>query len=242
MPSNEKVAISIVSHGQASLVKVLLNDLAACKTPMHVILTLNMPEELPFDTKALNFPLKIISNANAKGFAANHNAAFEASEADYFCVLNPDIRLHADPFPPLMNALHEPSVGVVAPKILNSSGGVEDSARIFPTWSFLIKKILGLTAGIKPAAGEILCHPDWVAGMFMIFRSATFREVGGFDQRYFLYYEDVDLCRRLRKKGYTVRLIREVSAIHDAQRQSHRNARYMLWHASSLLRFMLSKD
>lgn len=242
MPLNEKVAISIVSHGQGPLVKALLNDLSACKTPIHVILTLNLLEELSFDASALNFPLEIISNADTKGFAANHNAAFEVSEADYFCVLNPDIRLHADPFPSLMNALHDPAVGVVAPKILNPSGGVEDSARTFPTWPFLIKKMLGLTPDSRPAAGEIMCHPDWVAGMFMVFRSATFRQVCGFDQRYFLYYEDVDLCQRLRKKGYTVRLIPEVSAIHDAQRRSHRNARYMFWHASSLVRFMLSKD
>jgi GT2 family glycosyltransferase len=81
--------------------------------------------------------------------------------------------------------------------------------------------------------------PDWIAGMFMLFRSELFREVGGFDERYFLYYEDVDLCFRLRQHGYEVILVPDARAVHFAQRQSHRNLRYLLWHVRSLVRFLL---
>jgi hypothetical protein len=83
--------------------------------------------------------------------------------------------------------------------------------------------------------------PDWVAGMFMLFRNELFREIGGFDERYFLYYEDVDLCFRLRQHGYDVVLVPDARAAHFAQRQSHRNPRYLLWHVRSLVRFLLSR-
>ena len=82
--------------------------------------------------------------------------------------------------------------------------------------------------------------PDWVGGMFMLFPSRVFREVGGFDTGYFLYYEDVDLCARLTLRDYRVVLCHEVSVIHVARRTSHANLRYLLWHISSALRFFLS--
>jgi N-acetylglucosaminyl-diphospho-decaprenol L-rhamnosyltransferase len=68
----------------------------------------------------------------------------------------------------------------------------------------------------------------------------VFRELRGFDERYFLYYEDVDLCRRLRKRGYEVVLVPSASAVHDARRESHRNLRHLSWHLASIARFLRS--
>ncbi|HET7200570.1 MAG TPA: glycosyltransferase, partial [Burkholderiales bacterium] len=82
--------------------------------------------------------------------------------------------------------------------------------------------------------------PDWVGGMFMLFRSDVFAALGGFDPAYHLYYEDVDLCARLRRKGYDVRLVPGASASHFARRQSRRSAKYLAWHLRSMLRYLLS--
>jgi len=79
-----------------------------------------------------------------------------------------------------------------------------------------------------------------VAGFFMLFRSAAFRSLGGFDERYFLYYEDFDLCCRLRAAGHAIAWVPQARVVHDARRTSHRNARYLVWHASSVLRFFSS--
>ena len=74
----------------------------------------------------------------------------------------------------------------------------------------------------------------------MVFPSEIFGKLGGFDERYFLYYEDVDLCGRLRLRGHEVVLNPKAQVIHHAQRSSHGNLRYMAWHLRSMARFFLS--
>jgi hypothetical protein len=73
--------------------------------------------------------------------------------------------------------------------------------------------------------------------MFMLFRSEIFGAAGGFDERYFLYCEDADICLSLLKRGLRVALVPEVSVTHDARRRSHRDPRYLVWHLASMLRF-----
>lgn len=238
-----RVSVSIVSHRQGPLVKHLLSDLHAhCATPLEVVLTVNVEETLPFDAAQFGFPVKIITNASAKGFAANHNAALRHAGAEYFCVLNPDIRLERDPFPALFAQLADPKIGVAGPLILSPSGEIEDSARRFPTLFTILKKTILRRCGLDYEITGVPLFPDWIAGMFMVFRVGVFKASGGFDERYFLYYEDVDLCMRLRHAGYEVVLLPQISAIHDARRQSHRNLRYLVIHGSSLLRFLYTRQ
>ena len=78
-----------------------------------------------------------------------------------------------------------------------------------------------------------ILYPDWVGGMFMLFSREMFSAIRGFDERYFLYYEDVDLCARLTLRGYKVCLTPKSKVIHQAQRTSHRNLRYLRWHLSA---------
>lgn len=242
MSQPPRISLSIVSHGQARLVAMLLSDIAAhCAMPLEVILTLNFAEPLPFDAAAFSFPVKVIRNERRKGFGANHNAAFGHAAAEYFCVLNPDIRIEADPFPDLIDVLKEQSVGVVAPLIVNPAGKIEDSARRFPSPLSIARKALFPATVAEYDIGREPLYPDWVAGMFMVFRTTVFRESGGFDERYFLYYEDVDLCWRLLNRKLRVAMLPTVRAIHNARRSSHRSLRYMSWHWRSMLRFFMKR-
>jgi GT2 family glycosyltransferase len=75
--------------------------------------------------------------------------------------------------------------------------------------------------------------------MCIAMRSTAFATLGGFDERYFLYYEDVDLCRRLREAGYVVVYEPAATVIHHARRTSRHNARYMAIHAASIARYLL---
>src|SRR5437660_2418075 len=236
------VSVSIVSHGHAELAARLFDDLRVHKPKgIEVILTLNIDEALPFDPDSFPFPVRTIRNATPRGFAANHNAAFELSRGNFFCVLNPDIRVPADPFWALVGELRNPAVGAAAPLILDPDGAIEDSARPFPTLSSLVAKALGAEPQRYYEIGEESISPDWVGGMFMLLRREAFAAVGGFDARYYLYYEDVDLCARLRLAGYDIRLVPRVSAVHLARRQSRRDIKYLVWHLRSMIRYILSR-
>jgi GT2 family glycosyltransferase len=235
------ISISIVSHGHAKLAAQLFDDLRAHKPAgIEVILTVNIAEALPFDPGSFPFSVKTIRNATPRGFATNHNAAFKLAGGNFFCVLNPDIRVTADPFLALVRELRNPTIGAVAPLILDPNGAIEDSARPFPTLSSLVRKALGAEPKRYYEIGEESISPDWVGGMFILLRRDAFTAVGGFDARYHLYYEDVDLCARLRLAGYDIRLVPSASAVHLARRQSRRDIRYLLWHLRSMIRYILS--
>ena len=240
---NMDISISVISHGQIHLIEELLRDISQhCSTfSLELILTLNLDELLPFAEDSFSFPLEIIRNKVPLGFAANHNQAFVNATGKYFCVMNPDIRLNDDPFPVLISCLQDASVGVVAPLVLGEGGAMEDSARRFPTPLKILCKAVGGCKGSDYAVKNETIFPDWVGGMFMLFRSEVFVELGGFDQRYFLYYEDVDLCARLRLQGYEVALCPGAKIIHYARRHSHGNLKYLAWHLASMVRFFCSQ-
>lgn len=233
-----RITLSVVSHGQGHLIESLFRDLKYCCGPgIEVTLTLNLPEELPFDPMAMPFKVRTIRNRQPKGFGDNHNSAFESGCTEHFCVINPDIRLRKNPFPVLLDVLNNPEIGVVAPLILDSRLEITDSARKFPTFFLIAKKLLRKKIDADYLITDQIIYPDWVAGMFMLFHRNVFKAMNGFDKDYFLYYEDVDLCERLQLAGYRVALCPGATAIHDAQRTSHRNLRYLRWHLGSMLRF-----
>lgn len=242
----ETVHISVVSHGQSKLVAQLLQDIERyCRgATLHVTVTHNIPEPLCFDPDRFRFPLHLLRNVSPQGFAANHNAAFRHGQreypCDYFSVVNPDIRFSSDPFPELLRCLGDGRAGVAAPLVQNSEGRIEDSARRFPTPLRILAKAFGKSSNPDHAVDRGAVSPDWVAGMFMLIPTEIFGRVGGFDERYFLYYEDVDLCARLRLAGYDVRFCPNAHVVHEAQRQSHRDLKYLRWHITSVMRFFLS--
>jgi GT2 family glycosyltransferase len=232
--------VSVVSHAHRDLVQDLLTDLARLdRSGLDVIVTLNVAEELPAIPPRL--AVEIVRNPSRKGFGANHNAAFRRATGVIFCVLNPDIRLSADPFAALVAELADRRVGVAAPLVVDAAGKPEDSARRFPSVRSLAAKLFGLAPRLDYAIGSEPFSADWVAGMFLAFRREAFAAVGGFDERYFLYYEDVDLCRRLRTSGFDVRLVPGARVTHLARRESRRSFRHLRWHVASVARYLLSR-
>ncbi len=231
------ITLSVVSHAQNWLVNALLADLAQLReVDLAIVVTQNVPDR---DTLTAPPGAELVVNERPKGFGANHNAAFRRCRTPYFCVVNPDVRLNMDPFPALLSALQaHDNAGVAGPQVCDPDGHTEDSARRFPTVLRLLRKLVpGARGPDYPAEGGPAVV-DWVAGMFMLFRSDAFRAAGGFDERFFLYYEDVDICRRLGLLGYGTMYAPEATVIHDARRESRRNPRRMATHAASLLRYL----
>lgn len=236
------LSISVISHGQQDLVSDLLADLGRCAgPPFEVILTVNVPEDRAVSPGSFSFPLQVIVNRHPKGFGANHNTAFSRAKGEFFCILNPDIRIPENPFPQMLESFRDGELGAAAPLIVSPEGKTENSARRFPTFFSILCKALHREEGLDYDAGQGNFHPDWVGGMFVVFRKTAFESVAGFDEAYFLYYEDVDVCARLRRKGWNIVVNSSATAVHDARRESHRNFRYLKWHLRSMMRFLLRR-
>lgn len=235
------ISVSIVSHGQGDLVEEVLADLARFSDSLQfeIILTQNIPEQLPLSGKDFPYPVRVVENASPMGFGANHNAAFQLANGSWFCVLNPDIRMPTNIFSILLDEIERQQAAVIAPIVFSPTGQVEDSVRRFPTPLSLAGKMFGRGDGrYSFVVGDEAFAADWVGGMFMLFRAEDYRHVGGFDERFFLYYEDVDICARLWKAGRRVLVCPRAQVIHDARRSSRRELRYMRWHAGSLARYL----
>lgn len=230
------VTVSIVNHGHEAFLPALLEDIDACPEVGKIILTDNLAESKI--KGCLPEKVLMLRNLEPKGFGMNHNFAAKKCNTPYFCILNPDVRFEGNPFTSMLEEMKKKSAVLSGPCVVNQTGGIEDSARRFPTPINLITKITGLHNGSYDyKKGDPSFCPDWIAGMFMLCKMEDYLAVGGFDEKYFLYYEDVDLCVRLWKSGRQIIICPGVSVIHTAQRASHMNCRYFIWHISSMFRF-----
>lgn len=251
----DELTISIVSHGHGDMLARLLSDLDACPSlqDTRVLVTLNRPDEAFQPGTYRRIRPTMIHNRVPQGFGANHNAAFRQCTSRWFAVLNPDLRLPADPFAALLaDASRLIRPGVVAPRIVDSHGAAEDAVRRHPTPLSIAARVVSRRFGrAQPSQASNRDAPAtpivrrtafyWLAGMFLLFNSDAYRGVGGFDERFFLYYEDYDICARLHQAGFAVLASHRAQAVHDAQRTSHRSMKYLKWHIRSLLRVWSSE-
>jgi GT2 family glycosyltransferase len=242
------VALSIVVHGHRQYVIELLGDLARnVGSVTELWLTANTRDDAVFLAELQqSYDFNLIVNSAPKGFGANHNAAFLRTSSEYFVICNPDIRFSCDPFPQLIeNVKLDSRPQVVSPTVVNPAGIEEDHARDFMFPAGLIKRMVSRnqeqTAFLNAEEKALkVFQPDWLGGMLHLYRSRDFQLVGGFDEGYFLYVEDMDLCWRFRQAGGVCRVIRTApKVIHAAQRMSRRSGRHIRWHLAGLLRFWL---
>lgn len=215
----------------------LIKSLLMCTEVAQIIVTRNIPESL---TMPDSDRIIVLENPLPKGFGENHNVAFEHCTQPFFCPLNPDISLRGNPFKILFSELINSKSSIAVPLVLAPDGAVEDSVRRFPTVTSLLLKACGGQGGrYRLKLNDPLFSPDWAAGMFMLFRSTDYASLGGFDPKFFLYYEDVDICVRARRVGMRLVVCPSVAVIHDARRDSHRSLRHLRWHLASMARYFV---
>ena len=180
--------------------------------------------------------VSLLRNDVNAGFSRAVNQASAASSAPLLLLLNPDCQLRPGALSALRAVLDaEPACAVAGPRILDPDGEVQGSARGDPD---MLTGMFGRTGELRrllpflPAArrnvvvdeaiasGETSRVVDWVSGACMLIRRAALERVGGFDERYFLYWEDADVCRRLRQRGYQIRYVPGAVATHAVGRSS----------------------
>ncbi len=228
-PDRKPITVSIVSHGQLELIRPLLDQLDRCSHAMveKVVLTINVPEPDRIAQAGWRFPVERIVNSVRQGFGANHNQAFARCDTPWFLVLNPDIRFEADVLAPLLGQAAA-DTGLLAPRILEpGKASPEQHRAIITPLEIVSRKRPGYALPAKPA---------WIPGLFMLFRSQAYAQIGGFDERFFMYGEDFDICARLRLAGWRLQIAERLQALHDARRASHRSKRHLYWHLTSLLK------
>ena len=161
-----------------------------------------------------------------RGFGAGCNIGVEVVLlTPYILLANPDAEITASMIDRLLSAFDDnPSLGIASPQLVTHNGANAATAGTFPT-------LLGLAVGkfVRPvdnrprqgsSGGTLLQQTyravDWVSGAVMMIRREAWDAVGGFDPAFFLYYEDIDLCRRVRAAGWEVGIVPKATAIHES--------------------------
>ena len=200
------------------------------------------PPELPS-------PVRLIRNNENVGFARAHNRGIAASTGDLVILINPDTVVERDFFERLEEFFEkDPKVGIAGPRILDSEGELQLSARreisvlsgllgrtslltrLFPKSSLVKSQFPAVTDQTHPTP------VDWVSGACMVIRRETLRDVGTLDERFFMYFEDADLCRRARAAGWLVYYLPQVEIIHQTGASSHSRPKSIwLLHKSAFL-------
>ncbi|RYX89134.1 MAG: glycosyltransferase [Comamonadaceae bacterium] len=237
MAAAPQVTVSIVSHGQAALVRKLVANLHAVSAHniSRLVITLNIAESDMLEDLPALFPcigIERIVNPVRKGFGANHNQAFRRFETPWFLVLNPDMHFDTDVLAPL-TAKADARSGLLAPRIYEPGKTSPEQHRATITPQEIIMR--------RRPGYAIPAVPQWIPGLFMLFRSQAYRQVDGFDERFFMYGEDFDICARVQLAGWKLQIGEDLSALHDARRASHASPQYLYWHVMSLLRIWGSR-
>jgi len=169
-----------------------------------------------------DLPLTTVVMRRNAGFGAGCNAGLSLGTAPAVLFLNPDAQLEAAGARTLAAQLAaDPSLGAVGPRIVGDDGSLHRSARRFPRLRSAFGEALFLHHLLPHAqwTTELVCRPvagdvEWLSGAALCARRDALTAIGGFDQRFFLYSEDTDLCARLRDVGYRVAYAPEVTATH----------------------------
>lgn len=221
-----RLFISVVSHGHYSIIERLatLSQLAKLQ-PVKIILRDNEGEDSLRDyCKSHN--IFYVRNNKTFGFAKNNNLNFSmilkkynVTNNDFILILNPDIYISKENFNKFLLFLKNTKLNLIS--ILQFSDmanqKIEPSARYFQyPIGLIIERFFRGRELLVPNAGLISSF-DWVSGAFMAIRVSVYKELNGFCEEYFMYYEDADFCLRCKIAGYDVHINTDISAVHLAQ-------------------------
>jgi N-acetylglucosaminyl-diphospho-decaprenol L-rhamnosyltransferase len=200
-------------------------------------------------TPEIPHPVRLIRNPENVGFARACNQGVNVSEGENVIFINPDTLVEDDFFESLEKFLDEnPKAGVVGPRIVGNGGDVQLTARKelsfvsgFLGRTSLLTRLFPQNQLIKrlfPAARKLTgpTAVDWISGTCMTVRRRALEEIGPMDERFFMYFEDADLCRRAREAGWLVYYLPQVEVFHHSGASS-RNRSRAIWdlHKSAFL-------
>ena len=213
--------IVIVAYNSAHVIGGLLDSIPAAVAGLshEIVVVDNGSTDGTSEFLAARGGCHVIDSVNT-GYAGGINRGVRAGKsADAILILNPDVRLQAKSVPPLLAALSEPDTGIVVPQVRSPSGSLEPSLRREPS----PLRALGLNWTGFPAFSEHLGNSsdydsprmvDWALGAVMLMSRRCYDQVGGWDESFFLYSEETDLCLRARDAGFITRYEPRSKVVH----------------------------
>jgi N-acetylglucosaminyl-diphospho-decaprenol L-rhamnosyltransferase len=195
-----------------------------------------------------DLPVQAIDSGRNGGFAFGCNLGMAAGGAPYVLFLNPDARIDGEDVARLAAVLDaEPDAALVGPRLLEDGDQQVPSMRRYQragsTWAqaLFVHRVMRRAAWANeivrdPAVYDAVAHPEWLSGACLLARREVLEAIGGFDEGFFLYCEDMDLCRRVYAAGHRVRYEPGVAVHHEGGRSAPRASLYAVL-ARSRIRF-----
>jgi predicted lipopolysaccharide heptosyltransferase III len=202
-----KMSIVIVSYNTVDMLFRCLRSIHTQNGVTHeVIVVDNASQDGSIEMIRRSFPwVRLIRNRRNLGFARANNQALPYCSGEYIYFLNPDTEVHAGGLQHMIEYMDlHPDVGLAGTHILNPDNSPQPSVETrYPGERYARRELQGLKGDIA-----------WVLGATMVARRSVIREVGGFDDRFFLYGEDLDLCLSIRRNGWRIGYIPEAVVVH----------------------------
>lgn len=218
------VDVVVVSYNSEAHLRAAVEPLVELPG-VHVIVVDNASTDRSLE-RVSDLPITILPEPDNRGFAHGCNVGWRAGEAPYVLLVNPDTELDGESLRRLVAALHaDDTVGAAGPKIIEADGSLDFSQRRFPRLRSTYAQAL-FAHRLLPRAtwtDELIRDrslyeqpgsPDWLSGACLLVRRDALERLGGLDEGFFLYCEDLDLCRRLRDEGYGVRFVPDAVCVH----------------------------
>ena len=248
-----KLSIIIVSW---NVKKVLIDCLGSIEEnpasePFEVIVVDNASSDGTVESLRNKFPeVVVIANSQNLGFAAANNQGIEKSQGEYILLLNPDTIVHSGSLDVLIEFMDEnKDVGICGPQLLNQDGTIQSSVRCFPTfrgalYRHTVIRYLGLFKNeykkwlMKNFDHKTKMDVDQVMGAALMIRQSIIEDIGVMDEQFFMYYEEVDLCFRIKQAGWRVVFMPEVVITHlGSQSSGQIPVKKQMMAITSLLKF-----
>jgi len=242
-----KIIASLVlyRHGFADIEKTLLSLLA--EESIDKICIVDNGSHCKWLDDFKNTQVEIIRVPVNKGFGSGHNIVFKrfGNQCDYFLICNPDISFSQGQVDKLYNFSSEHNCGLSIPKVVYPDGSLQHGCKLLPKpyqlflrrfWPSLAERI-NYDYELRNANYEQPFIAPSLSGCFMLLSQQALDKVQGFDERYFLYLEDVDLSRRVCASGLPVQYCPASIVVHESQRRSYKDIKFLIYHIVSAVKY-----
>jgi GT2 family glycosyltransferase len=207
--SKKTYSIITVTYNSEHQISNLLNSLFKYSDPVEVIVVDNNSKDNSAEIVSKFKNVKLMKLSQNIGFSKANNLAAKVAKGEYLVFVNPDTRfINKDTIEKLIDDLeNNPEYGLVGPLLIHDDQTIQITVRNLPTLKRAFNEYIMNRKGeydfYKPDANQ-LCPVETIVGAGMVIKKTLFLQIGGFSEKFFLYYEDIDLCRKILEKGLKV--------------------------------------